>query len=96
MTCAVVNSTWQKRPKYEFTTHLVQRSIPVLNKRDGLKTVTVDVLYGIVEARDVRGSSPLRCVLYALSSCLLHRLRNAVYIKRSYPSPRVSTLCILS
>jgi len=41
------------------TSSTVQRSTQVLNKRDGLNTVTVDVLSGVVEARNVRGSSPI-------------------------------------
>jgi len=69
----------------------IQQSIPVLKNRDGLKTETADVLSGVVEARNVRGRSPIRC---ALSSCLLHSLINAVYIKRSYPSPSPCTMCI--
>jgi hypothetical protein len=44
------------------TSSTVQQSTPVLNKRDDLKTETVDVLSGVVEARNVRGSSPIRCV----------------------------------
>ena len=44
------------------TSSTVQQSTPVFNKRDGLKTETVDVLSGVVEARNVRGSSPIMCV----------------------------------
>ena len=44
------------------TSSTVQQSTPVLNKRDGLTTKMVDVLSGVVEARNVRGNSPIRCV----------------------------------
>jgi len=41
------------------TSSTVQQSTQVLNKRDGLNTVTVDDLFGVVEARNVRGRSPI-------------------------------------
>ena len=44
------------------TSSTVQQSTPVLNKRDSVKTVTVDVLSGAVEAGCVRGSGSVRCV----------------------------------
>ena len=44
------------------TSSAVEQSTPVLNKRDDLKTEMVDVLCGVVEARNVRGSSSIRCV----------------------------------
>jgi len=39
-----------------------RQSTPVLNKRDGLKTVTVDVSSGVAEVGCVRGSGSVRCV----------------------------------
>ena len=84
-----------KRPGYEFTTHTsstVQQSTPVLNKKYSLKTVMVDVLFGVPEARTWKQSRTNK--MRPLSSCLLHNLTNAVYIKRSYPSPSASTMCI--
>jgi len=41
----------------------VQQSTLILNKRGCLKTVTVDDLSGVIEAGNVRGSSPIRCIL---------------------------------
>jgi len=51
-----------KATRVLLTSSTAQRSSSVLNKRDVLKTEAVDVLSGVVEARNVRGSSPIRCV----------------------------------
>jgi hypothetical protein len=64
---AVVNSTWQKRPGYEFTTHTsstVQQSTPVSNKSDSLKAVMVDVLFGVPEVRTGKQSNKVRPMRY--------------------------------
>jgi len=51
VTWAVVNSTWKSVQGMNLllTSSTVQQSTPVLNKRDGVKTVTVYVLSGVVE-----------------------------------------------
>ena len=94
MTWAVVNSTGKSVQGMNLllTSSTAQQSTPVVNKRDGLKTVTVDVLSGVVEARNVRGNSPIRRVACVI--LVFVRLTNAVYIKRSHPSSTVSTICI--
>jgi len=59
MTWAVVKSTWQKHPRYEFTTHVEHRSAINTSLKQGGRSESVDVLSGVVEARNVRGSSPI-------------------------------------
>ena len=72
----------------------IQQSTPVLNRRDHLKNEKVDVLSAVVEARNVSGRSAIEGAFHALSSCLLHSLTNAVYIKRSYACASACTMCI--
>jgi len=48
------------------TSSTVQRSTPVLNKRDGLNSIAIDVLSGVAEGRYVRGSGSVRCVSYVI------------------------------
>jgi len=78
----VVNSTWQKRLGMNLLlTSSNSTSLKQERRPENCNGLTVNVLSGVVEAGNVRGSSPMRC--HALSY-LLHSITNAVYIKRSH------------
>jgi len=64
VTWAVVISTWKKRPRYDFTTHLEHRSaINTSLKQEGrCENCNGRRFVWSRKARNVRGSSPIRCV----------------------------------
>jgi len=65
VTWAVVNSTWKKCPRYQFTTHLEHRSAINTSLTQEGRCENCNgrrFVWSSRKARNVRGSSPIRCV----------------------------------
>ena len=89
----MVNSTWQsvQGMKLPLTSSTAQQSTPILNKRDSLKTESVDVLSGLVKAKNARRSSPIvPCVILVFFA---HINKCCVY-QALAPECYASTMCI--
>jgi len=62
MSWAVVKSTWKKRSRYEFIAHLEHRSAINTGLKQEGRSENCNGRRFVWSSRNVRGSSPIRCV----------------------------------